>query len=181
MNMDGLKRDVLPAFAAVLEYPKEDFRDRLDNLLHVLSMNSPEAWDEIFEFEQAVGAWPLEMQEHLYTRTFDIGPQCVPYLSVYLFGEQSFKRAELMTGLAQAYERAGCDRGNELPDHLAVVLRFAPHFAGDEWDEMVQWCLRGPLGHMARALAKVENPYQYVLRALGQIVDAAFPEEALHA
>jgi len=124
---------------------------------------------------------PLAPQrlEEIFARTFDLNPSCAPYLSVHLFGEESFKRAILMTGLAEAYSRAGYDRGTELPDHLAVVLRFAPQFAEGEWEDITRLCLPTPLVRMAALLDPPRNPHRHVVAALQAILRAEFPTETL--
>ncbi|HEX6200854.1 MAG TPA: molecular chaperone TorD family protein, partial [Thermoanaerobaculia bacterium] len=123
--------------------------------------------------------------EDLYTRTFDLTPVCAPFLSVHLFGQESFRRARLMTGLEEAYRRAGYDRGTELPDHLAVVLGAAEVFPDDEWRELVEQVLALPLARMKGALAggpadgSPRNPYRHLLEAVRLALGVAeVPEEA---
>ncbi len=89
---------------------------------------------------------------------------------MHLFGQDSFKRATLMTGLEEAYLRAGCRREGELPDHLGVVLSFAAAFDDAEWDELVRLCLAKPLVWMARALERAGNPYLHLVRAVTRLV-----------
>jgi len=114
-----------------------------------------------------------------FARTFDLSPSCAPYLSVHLFGEESFKRAELMVGLATAYDAAGFDAGGELPDHLAVVLRFAPLFPEGDWADLARMCLPAPLLRMQSTLEPTTNPYRHAIAALQAILRADFPTETL--
>ena len=71
-----------------------------------------------------------------------------------------------MADLRDAYGRTGFDAGTELPDHLAVLLRFAPHLEPDELDELVRYCLSAPVAKMARQLERTRNPYLHVLEAV---------------
>jgi nitrate reductase delta subunit len=119
---------------------------------------------------------PYELEE-LFTRTFDLNPACAPFLSVHLWGDESFKRAILMTGLAETYARAGFERGSELPDHLAVVLRFAPRFAPEEWHDLATFCLPTPLVRMSAVLERLDHPYRHLVAALQEILRADFPME----
>ena len=103
-----------------------------------------------------------EHAQELYTRSFDLSPVCVPYVSVHLFGAESFKRSELMTGLIAAYERVGFDRGTELPDHIALVLQCAPRFDADEWDDLAVLVLTPALEKMREALSNANSPWRHV-------------------
>ena len=144
-----------PAFAADLDAAEALLRDAV-----------PEAAACLAAFRAEAGALGADALEDLYSRTFDLAPRCVPYLSVHLFGAESFKRAPLMTGLDDAYRRAGLDRGGELPDHLAVVLAFADAFAAEEWDELCTLCLPRPVAEMRADLAAAGNPYRHLLDAV---------------
>lgn len=126
----------------------------------------PAAAAALAAFRAAVGGLGNDGLEDLYSRTFDLAPRCVPYLSVHLFGAESFKRARLMTGLDEAYRRAGFDRGGELPDHLGVVLRFADAFGAEDWEELLALCLGRPLARMRADLAAADNPYRHLLDAV---------------
>lgn len=132
-------------------------------------------------FERAVARLSFQEIEDLYTRTFDLSPSCVPFLSVHLFGQESFRRARLMTGLEEAYQKAGFDRtegGNELPDHLGVVLRAAEVFSDDEWRELREMVLARPLAKMAGALG-AKNPYRHLLEAVRRLLGVDYlPAEA---
>ncbi len=86
---------------------------------------------------------PLERMEEIYTSTFDMQPVCYPYIGYQLFGE-SYKRGAFMAQLNHAFSEtygeangeATFSAGNELPDHVAVVLRFlAIEGANDEFKQ----------------------------------------------
>lgn len=161
-----------PAVAPLLEHPGTGFvaaaaeaRDLLRTGGHA---RAAAALDRYLHQVETLG---LERLREVHGRTFDLAPSCAPYLSVHLFGEGSYQRARLMAGLAEAQSRAGFDRGPELPDHLAVVLRFAPRMEPEEWRELVRFCLIPALPAMAGGLegrgpAESDNPYRHVLEAV---------------
>jgi len=138
-----------------------------------------EAAGHLEEFAAHMEGLDPARRVELFSRTFDLMPSCAPYLSVHLFGEESFKRAMLMTGLAAAYEREGFDRGGELPDHLGVVLRFASRFGDQEWDEFARLCLPTPLVRMRALLDPADNPYRHVVAALQSLLASEFVPEVL--
>ena len=167
--------------ASLFEYPNESIRVDVEHVQQALATDYPPAAAELDAFATALQDLPFDKVEEIYTRTFDIAAQCVPYVSVFLFGQESFKRSQLMAGLTEVYERAGVNIGSELPDHIAVILRHAPHFTAEEWEEMAHYCLPAPVAQMIRDLDRGPNPYRHVARALQIIIETDFPAEAPHA
>src|SRR5262249_41715158 len=79
---------------------------------------------------------PIEEAQEDYARTFYVTPSCEPYVSVHLFGSESFDRGALMACLRERFEGAGFSPGTELPDHVAVLLRFAALLDPEEFDDL---------------------------------------------
>ena len=180
MNTFCQESELFVALGEALEYPHERLRARMEAMRSAFDEVSPAAADYLAAFRAEIEDWSLERWQEVYTRTFDIAPQCVPYLSVHLFGPESPKRAVLMTGLKESYARAGYESGVELPDHVAIVLRAAPHLSPEEWSDLVRWCLPVSLREMARALEQARNPYQHLLNAVAVAVES-LNVEAPHA
>ena len=80
-----------------------------------------------------------DAREECYTGTFDLAPACTPYVSVHLFGEESFKRATLMAALNVRHAEAGLAGDAELPDHIAVLARFAAQAGEEERRELAEF------------------------------------------
>lgn len=167
------------ALGALFAFPRrESFAAALARAEgRLLAAGADAAAEALDDFERAVARLPLEQIEELYTRTFDLSPVCVPFLSVHLFGQESFRRARLMTGLEEAYRKAGFDRsdgdGSELPDHLGVVLRAAEVFSAEEWRELVDLAMARPLACMAGALEAPgarKNPYRHLVEAARRLL-----------
>lgn len=152
------------AFARLFEYPGADYLEVVRALQLELETSCPEAAPDLARFSANLAPRRFAEIEELYFRTFDLAAQCAPYVSVHLFGEESFKRAELMTALAEAYAGAGLARGTELPDHLAVVLKQASTLP--EWQELSSECLLRAVAGMGDESEKAQNPYQHVFAAL---------------
>jgi len=158
-------RAALTALAGLLEYPGADFDARIARAA---------AAAPLARFTAAISTLTTDEREELYTATFDVTPACVPYVSIHLFGEENFKRGEFMAGLHARYAQAGFDCNGELPDHVAVLLRFAAEADETERRELTEFCLLGPLGKMIVALA-AENPYRPLLEAVREVLQAAYP------
>lgn len=154
----------LSLFAAIFEYPGFDYAARAAALARELPVVCPEAAEPFAPFAAHVVGRPHVELEELFFRTFDMAPQCAPYLSVHLFGEESFKRAELMTGLAAAYGEVGLAHNGELPDHLSVLLRLGPCIP--DWPELVESCVLRGVASMRKDAEKAQNPFAAALEAL---------------
>jgi nitrate reductase assembly molybdenum cofactor insertion protein NarJ len=186
-SREPARRRAVAALGPLLAYPR---RERFATDLaraegRLLEAGAAEAAEALEAFERAAARRSFDELEDLYTRTFDLTPVCAPFLSVHLFGQESFRRARLMAGLEETYRRAGYDRGTELPDHLAVVLGAAEVFADDEWEELVEQVLARPLARMKGALSggpangPPRNPYRHLLEAVRLALGVAeVPEEA---
>jgi len=78
-----------------------------------------------------------ELQED-YVATFDFNPAVAPYLGHHLYGDNQ-KKGAYMIRLKQEFGRYGfTPQGNELPDHLPLVLGFLAHLARNEEKETRQ-------------------------------------------
>ena len=88
----------------------------------------------IAAFADFVAAAPLATLQEEYVATFDFNPATAPYLGHHLFGDNQ-KKGGYMIGLKQEFGRYGfTPPGNELPDHLSVLLGFLAHMAREESD-----------------------------------------------
>jgi len=178
-----MSRKAVAALGVLLAYPRrERFAADLARAEgRLLEAGAVEASEALEAFERAAVRRSFDELEDLYTRTFDLSPVCAPFLSVHLFGQESFRRARLMTGLEEAYGKAGFDRsegGTELPDHVAIVLQAAESFPEAEWAELVERVLARPLARMKGAL-DAKNPYRHLVEAVRQVLGVAeVPEEA---
>lgn len=170
MHATASKTTAFAAVGALFEYPGETFQERFDDAREAARALSDEAAGGLGDFWRELSGLSTEHAQELYSRSFDLSPVCVPYASVHLFGAESFKRAELMTGLIATYERVGFDRGTELPDHIALLLQCAPCFEADEWDDLSALVLTPALEKMVDALTNAGSPWRHVARAARELL-----------
>ena len=180
MSVTTVDRVIYAELGAALEYPGPGYQKAVAATHDALAGAYPEAVASFAAFLDAIDEKTPEELEELYAQTFDFAPLCNAYVSVHVFGDESFKRSQLMTGLAEAYRKAEFDRGAELPDHLAVILRFAPLMSDLEWADMIECCLRGAIAKMIEPLERAANPYRHVLYALLNLFDLESAEETSH-
>jgi len=158
----------LAVFGQLLSYPTPDFNQTVTQALDAVdSLHLP-------AFRNAIDALNHDEREELYTATFDVNPRCVPYVSIHLFGEENFKRGEFMAALHSQYEQAGFECGGELPDHLAVLLRYAATLGEPARRELVEFCLLGPLARIIQALPG-DHPYRLSLDAVDETLRNHYP------
>lgn len=168
-------------FADLLAYPSRDLFFTAEACLGELRSVHAEAASELEAFHNAIQNLSVEKTEELYTVTFDMQPVCYPYAGYQLFGE-SYKRGAFMAQLNEAYHAFGYSAGEELPDHISIILRFLGLDAANRQGEFCQTLLvQGlipALEKMLKAFPESQNPYVRLMKAL-QLVLTHTPEKEL--
>lgn len=157
--------DIAEACAHLFELPDQEFaslaRKAASNARSV-DAAAADALDALaLEAERAGG----QALEEAFVRTFELQPSCSPYAGPHLFGDEGFQRGRMLSSLRAGFERAQFDSKTELPDHVAVLLRFAARIEGPEREELLDWCLATPLVAMEKRLQDSTNPYRHLCRA----------------
>ncbi len=163
------------------ECPQESHAALLENCRKGLMELCPEGSTSLILFQKAMESLSRDQREEAYLRAFDITPLAIPYVSIHLFGEESYKRGEFMAKFLEAHEQHGFDCGSELPDHIAVMLRFASRLNLEERREMLDLCLKEPVRKMTFALKKADHPYQFLLQAFLDVIETDLKTEVCHA
>lgn len=174
MNMAALEseRQLYRYFAELLTYPGADLPAKARECAAALK-TEPEAAAAVARFGSLVESMPLGRLEELYTSTFDLQPVCCPYLGFHLFGE-SYKRGAFMAKLKEEYRQHGFDAGNELPDHLCVLLRFLALVKDEALSkDLIELCVTPSLAKMVEGFESSTNPYAALLRALLSLLRSA--------
>jgi len=160
-------RKLYALFAEMLEYPAYSLYECFDECISLLMDRDNEAAKLLRKFESILARVPLTEMQEIYTRTFDLQPACYPYVGYHLFGED-YRRGLFMAGLKKHYLSHDFSVEKELPDHLAVILRFLAETSRDkEKAELIHECVIPSLEKMlAGGLKEGDNPYGGVLQAL---------------
>mgnify|MGYP001815660048 CR=1 FL=1 len=169
-------KELLACLGEVLEYPRQELPAKVQGA-SALAEGKPEVQAALSSFLLECESYTDDRLAEVYTRTFDVAPRCSPYLSIHLFGEESFHRARLMVGLRGALLAVGIDPAPELPDHFAIVLKAAPLLPADEWQELVDFVLRAGVHAMVESIENSQNPYSHLLHAVQMLVGAATAED----
>ena len=165
------QRHVLGAFADLLAYPSSDPLPAARRCAELVA--GRESRRHLARFlARAEEAGPHELEE-LYSSTFDLDPACAPYVGHHLCGD-SPRRGVFMARLADVYREDGFQAGRpggELPDHLAVVLRYLSEVpTGPAREALRSDALVPALDRMLEAPLDSDNVYRSLLAALREEV-----------
>jgi len=175
------ERETLEMFAGLLEYPCGTETDTATRGAAVLSGEFPEASARLGEVRSFFAESSRERAEEIFTATFGLQAACAPYVGFHLFGE-GYKRRVFLAGMNALYASRGFSTGVELPDHIAVVLRFLANSDEDEQTrEIVEDGLIPALSKMIGKFEDAGNPYGNVLRALQSVLLPGQREEGVEA
>lgn len=166
METVSLKRQIYSTLGSLLQYPSADTVQQGKELISRLGSLSEQSQGYLGSFLDLIGTMTLSQRQEHYVQTFDLMAQCSLYVSIHLFGEESFKRAELMAGLKKVYDLNGVVGTTELPDHLAILLLNNALFSEGEWHELVAMAILPAIIKMIDNLEKRSNPYALALKAV---------------
>jgi len=170
MTISGLDNAVLETFAGLLEYPRGGEAELAAEGASALAGVHPEAASLLGGVRAFLAETPRARAEEVFTATFDLQATCAPYAGVHLFGE-GYKRRVFLAGLSAMYSSRGFSAGQELPDHVTVLLRFLAGPADEEEARiLVEDGLAPALTKMIETFADSGNPYGDVLRALRMVL-----------
>ena len=174
-------KGTLESFAGLLEYPCGGEAELAAKGSIALSGDFPDAASLLEGVSAFFAGTPLGRAEEIFTATFDLQAACAPYVGFHLFGE-GYKRRVFLAGLSALYSSRGFSAGGELPDHVAVVLRFLADSPGDaQARELLHDGLIPSLAKMTGKFVEPGNPYGDVLRALRMVLLPGRREDAAEA
>jgi nitrate reductase delta subunit len=160
-------------FADILEYPTPQLGKQVDECLSLLLPDQEEAAACLGQFRDFLGQTAAGRVEEIYTSTFDLQPVCYPYAGYHLFGE-NHRRGSFMAQLKEQYRIRNFSPVGELPDHIAVLLRFLAHLEEDEErKELIHLVMVPTLQRMLEGLKDGKNPYRALLQALLILLEKA--------
>ena len=152
-------------FAGILDYPQRSIAKPLADCAAELGPEVPEALAHLKEFQDALGDKSLRQLQEVYTNAFDLRPDCTPNLGYHLFGDDG-RRGLFLAELKGRMESRGMPLGVELPDHIALLLRYLDIAEEEERTIVIEDCLLPAVARMVEVLKPGGNPYRHALSAL---------------
>ena len=172
------------SLARMLDYPwgKEGIAadcGKVSGALQGRGMESP-----LEPFGRFVETSTLARLQEEYVATFDFNPVVALYLGHHLFGDNRKKGAYLIR-LKREFGRHGfTPSGNDLPDHLPLVLGFLAYLARNAEDgvrrSFLSECVLPGVDKLSAAFsARGDSPWKPVVEAARLLcaADSALPEE----
>jgi nitrate reductase delta subunit len=172
------------SLARMLDYPAEKEGMAADHGTVSVFLRKREVESPLDPFGRFVDASAISRLQEEYVTTFDFNPAVALYLGHHLFGDSRNKGAYLIR-LKQEFGRHGfTPSGNELPDHLPLVLGFLAHLArnaeGEFRRSFISECVLPGVERLGAAFAaRGDSPWKPVVEAarLLCVADSAVPEE----
>jgi nitrate reductase delta subunit len=157
--------DLYHLFADLIDYPRPMLSHQVNECVALLSPVNQKAVTYLKPFQSLLEKIPIRQMEEIYTRAFDLQASCCPYVGYHLFGDGN-RRGIFMARLKEHYRTFGFSCGDELPDHLGVMLRFLSSGGHGEEEEFITLCVIPAVQSMIEGLERTSNPYLGVLQAL---------------
>lgn len=152
-------------FAELIDYPRAQTAGFASDLASHLASEHPEAVRLLEIFHGFAAGTAPDRLEELYTLTFDLQPQCCPYLGYHLCGE-GYQRSRFLVGLREVYRTHGFTAEGELADHYREVLRFMSRVSDERiWLDLAADGLLPALEKGVEGVSS-DNPYGSLLGAL---------------
>ncbi|MGN6795427.1 MAG: nitrate reductase molybdenum cofactor assembly chaperone [Streptosporangiaceae bacterium] len=147
----------------LLQYPTQALFDGIDTLAAAARSGPGPARRHFMGFLDWLRATPPHEVAQHYVATFDLRRRSALYLTYYRHGDTR-RRGMALLAFKNAYRAAGLEpAGEDLPDHLPVVLDFA---AVAPQGETLLRRHRADLELLRRALRDDGTPYAHVIDAV---------------
>ena len=164
-------------FAVLLSYPDDHVKEQAAACVaHMKGVNS-EVATSMESFLDFIETNEITRIEEAFTGTFDLQSLCHPYVGYQLCGE-SQQRTMFMLKLRELYKQHDFVSGNELPDHLAEVLRFVGSITDQDCRlEIIQDGILPALEKITQGIESDNHPYVALLNALQSfLTETAAPD-----
>ncbi|HWR35901.1 MAG TPA: hypothetical protein VN622_08555 [Clostridia bacterium] len=160
------------AMAKVLTYPDQEYTAAVRAFREEMPV---ECSVQAVEFASCIEALSLQVQQELFTQTFDLNPMCSLELGWHLFGE-NYERGLLLVRMREELRAAGVPERGELPDHLTYALRLLPRIERERGADFVCAIVLPALMKMWEAMRGKNNPYEKLLQSLAALLNLDFPD-----
>lgn len=147
--------------AGLFDYPDSSYTERVRRAQKLLEKSYTEAGVLLKGFTAFIADATLNVQEELFTRSFEVQAATTLDIGYLLFGDD-YKRAQLLVNLNREHNEVKNDCRNELADHLPNVLRLLPKIKEQELveelaDKMIAPALRKMIDEFNPERLKAKN------------------------
>jgi nitrate reductase delta subunit len=154
---------LIPGISALLRYPGERTQAMAASLADAAMATGHPCQEHLEAFALVAGSVELRELQELFTRSFDLNPDCTMDVGWHLFGE-TYQRGQFMAMMRHHLQEHGIDEAKNLPDHLPNLLDLGMKLQREDAMDLVDDCLLPALEKLIPAVK--ESPYLHVLQAL---------------
>jgi nitrate reductase delta subunit len=173
-------QEIYDQFAALFEYPGEDYAVRVSRCAAALVDVQPDAAASLTAFfVQICGSSAVELQEQ-FIQTFDLNPDCSLELGWHLYGE-NYDRGTYLVKLRGLLRRLGVPETHELPDHISHALELLGRLPETEAEEFAVACVL-PALQKIRTKLKAETSFHPLIESVAVLLGGRFayvPQESM--
>ena len=162
---------IYDSLALLLTYPAEDYQQRIQEAVQMVPL---ECRTDLEQFAEGVRRFSTNELDELFTRTFDLNPLCSLEMGWHLFGE-NYERGLVLVRMREQLRLHGLPESTELPDHLTHVLRLVSRMEWSAGADFAGACVLPALEKMLQAMNGKNNPFEWVLQAVRNLLLCEFP------
>lgn len=158
-------RPVRMACSLLLDYPSEDFEERLGAVEAETGSMPAEAGTALARFCTIARERGVRTMQEQYVETFDQRRRCALGLTYYTHGDTR-DRGQALLAFKEVLRSSGFETAREeLPDHLPLVLEFCALDTSGNAEALLRSNREG-IEVIRTALRSSDSPWQHVLDAL---------------
>lgn len=154
---------LIPGISALLRYPDDRTQVLAASLADAAMATGHPCQEHLEAFALVARGLELRDLQELYTRGFDLNPDCSMDLGWHLFGE-TYQRGQFMAMMRHHLRENGIEEGRNLPDHLPTLLDLGMKLETSDAMDLVDDCILPALEKILPA--HKESAYLHVLQAL---------------
>jgi len=177
MHELGTQNDICKQFGVLLSYPTARIAEQAATCLAQIKKTDSAAEAPLASFLNFVEVNDACHVEEAFTGTFDLQSLCHPYVGYQLCGE-SQQRTVFMLKLREIYQQFDFIPGNELPDHMAEMMRFIGTITDQDCRmEIIRDGLLPAIGKITQGIECDDHPYMTLLNALESFLREAVRDD----
>ncbi len=151
--------------STLFAYPPPGYRAAIEDVQEAFERTCPEAAGEMAAFARELSEMETTRLEELFTRTFDLNPECCCEVGWHLFGER-YERGSFMVWMRNQLRRYEVPETGELPDHLVHVLRVLGRMDPEEARRFAADAVIPTLHRMTDSIQDKNHPFLHLLKAV---------------
>jgi nitrate reductase delta subunit len=159
--------------AEVLTYPVDGYEGRFKRCVGTLEARDKSLARMLEPLARHMEAVSESDLEELFTRTFDINPQCTLELGWQLYGED-YNRGAFLVRMRELMREKGVEEGTELPDHIMHVLPVLGRMSREEASDFSLRFALPAVNKMLEGFSDNENPFRCALETVRGLLVHSF-------